>query len=200
MDEAYARDRSNVENYDRAILTLSSALLGGSVTFIKEIVEPAEAVFLPLLYTAWTGLAATVVVSMLCYMYGLSTFTESTKLGLRALSHKDKDAQRKIEAQSKTTRGMTISAGVCFLVGLISLTLFVTLNIHHEAAMANKELSSTRVVERALTNAPPLTEFVAPLSQGQTTTTQTPTVQPTASGATATTEAPAAAPGTPAVE
>ena len=36
--EIYTRERSNTENYDKAILSLSSAGLGFSLAFIKNIV------------------------------------------------------------------------------------------------------------------------------------------------------------------
>jgi hypothetical protein len=61
LAEAFSREKSNVENYDRSLLTLSAALLGLSATFVRDIAAPSDAVHLWTLYASWIALALTII-------------------------------------------------------------------------------------------------------------------------------------------
>ena len=52
-EELSKRDLSNVENLDKAILSLSSAGLGLSLVFIRNVVELAAATHVWLLHISW---------------------------------------------------------------------------------------------------------------------------------------------------
>lgn len=52
-DELLAKQMSNSETYDRSMLSLSSAFLALSVTFIKDIVPVKESLCTWLLYLSW---------------------------------------------------------------------------------------------------------------------------------------------------
>ena len=52
-DELSKRDLSNVENLDKAILSLSSAGLGLSLVFIRNVVPLKDASYIFLLHLSW---------------------------------------------------------------------------------------------------------------------------------------------------
>ncbi len=52
-DELFKRQLSNSENLDRAILMLSSAGLGLSLVFVKDLVPLAQADCMCILYFSW---------------------------------------------------------------------------------------------------------------------------------------------------
>lgn len=71
-DELLAKQMSNSETYDRSMLSLSSAFLALSVTFIKDIVPVKELLCTWLLYLSWGGglFALTIIVIFLSFIYG----------------------------------------------------------------------------------------------------------------------------------
>lgn len=69
-DELYKRQLSNNEAYDKAILSLSSAGLAISLSFIKFIVPLDKAVYLGVLKTAWVLFLVSVVSTLVSYIVG----------------------------------------------------------------------------------------------------------------------------------
>src|SRR6266853_1313026 len=72
-DELATNARSMSETYDRSLLTLSSAFLGGSIAFISRVVEIDVAVSKWLLYVSWSLFATTIVLTVASYVFGLLT-------------------------------------------------------------------------------------------------------------------------------
>jgi hypothetical protein len=62
---------SMAENYDRALLTLSSAFLGGSLAFTNQVVDLISASAKSMLYVAWTAFAATIGLTVYSFYDGL---------------------------------------------------------------------------------------------------------------------------------
>ena len=69
-DELLAKQMSNSETYDRSMLSLSSAFLALSITFIKDIVPVKESLCTWLLYLSWGLFALTIIVVFLSFIYG----------------------------------------------------------------------------------------------------------------------------------
>ena len=67
-DELLKRDLSNTENYDKAILTLSSAGLGFSLVAIKSIVPWESAVFVWLVISGWSLLLLSIIICLVAYL------------------------------------------------------------------------------------------------------------------------------------
>lgn len=122
------REISNSETYDRALFTLSTALLGFSLVFIKEVMGPTPS-HLWMLYTAWSFLAGTVVVAILSFLYSQRAIRK-----LKPAAHEffieGKDEMNKLSERYGTrTRLFNVGAGFCFVAGIVFLMIFVMLNI-----------------------------------------------------------------------
>ncbi|WP_318517743.1 hypothetical protein [Photobacterium leiognathi] len=68
LDELHKRQLLNSDNYDKAILTLSSSGLAISLTFIKDIVPLSQAEFLWLIKFGWIFFLISIVISLLAYI------------------------------------------------------------------------------------------------------------------------------------
>ncbi|EGR1181158.1 hypothetical protein AABF50_004589 [Vibrio parahaemolyticus] len=64
-DELYKRELSNSESFDKAILSLSSAGLAISLTFIKSIVSIDSAIFVYWLYASWVCFGVAIISTVL---------------------------------------------------------------------------------------------------------------------------------------
>ena len=69
-DELYKRQLSNSEAYDRAILSLSSAGLAISLTFIKFIVPLEKAEYLSVLKASWVLFLISVIATVVSFLIG----------------------------------------------------------------------------------------------------------------------------------
>ena len=69
-EELSKRDLSNVENLDKAILSLSSAGLGLSLVFIRNVVKLAEALHVWLLHLSWLMFVLAIISTLLSYLFG----------------------------------------------------------------------------------------------------------------------------------
>lgn len=143
--EQYYRDateagRADSAAYDRSLLTLASAFLLVSITFISDVTPLAEASHVWLLQVGWGFLVLTILVTLTSFQ--VAEFTRA-KLILKAreyylLGNRDPD----ILSQKWTWRfrWMNWSAGGLFALGVIGLTMFVWLNVLGEEAADNREI------------------------------------------------------------
>jgi hypothetical protein len=149
-DDANAREKSNVEAYDRAVLTLSTASLGVSLTFIKDVVEPSAAILLPVLYTSWAMLTATVLITLISFLEALRSIRASSHAAPRYFMEGDDSAADIPQRFRNRMWRLTVASAFLFIGGLVSLALFVGTNIHHEATTMSKENRGPGVLEKGL--------------------------------------------------
>jgi len=74
IEDTNKREMSNAETYDRALLTLSSVLLGLSLTFTQNVVPLHTASKLWLLIGSWALFATTIIIVMASFIYGQHSF------------------------------------------------------------------------------------------------------------------------------
>lgn len=101
LDDLNTRQIANSETYDNALLTLSSAFLGLSLTFIKDVVPFESAQCLGLLYLSWTCFCLCIVTVIGSFIYGQSVIDELRNNAKKYFINGDKslDAQSKFLAQ-----------------------------------------------------------------------------------------------------
>lgn len=171
--EIAERDKANIESYDRALLTLSSAALAGSATFIKGVVLPENATATWLLFTSWGLLAVTIAATIFGYMYSHATIESERGVAARMMLARDPTAYREAAGRERLIRRLGIGAGICFIFGLAALALFVGINFDKESQSMT---TPTKVNEKALPLSSPPEQF-AP-SPANTQPAQQPAAQP----------------------
>lgn len=161
------RQSSNSESYDKAILTLSSAFLGLSLTFIKEILPAGPVIAACLLYLSWVAFAAAIVITLASFRVSDAALTQ--RLGL------NEDYYLKgIESAADRT-GLAVAvdwlnniAGGLFILGVVLTVAFVMANFSEANHMSNKQSGSGPTgTERGHTVPPVQKVVIEPLEKGQ---------------------------------
>lgn len=129
-EELTQNQRSNAENFDKGILTLSSAGLGISVAFLDNIIKLPAATCHFLLYSSWVLFILTIITTLLSYIMG----QKGIKLHLHfaheyyleekeSFLTKENRYAKFVDKYSSWTISFFISA-------IITLMLFIIINIH----------------------------------------------------------------------
>lgn len=129
IKELHRRYLSNVENYDKALLTLSSSTLGFSLLAIRYIVPWETADLLGMLILAWFLMGISVITSLIAYRIGNEAINEEEK---KATDYYLKGVEEAIERKNpykKWNRWLNNATGLLFAISLFLVLLFVSLNI-----------------------------------------------------------------------
>lgn len=131
--EAYLEERKTLveaegeasQSLDKALITLSAGAFGLSLLFISRIAPEPEALLW--LYAAWGGFILSLVSI-------LSSFLASQKAFRKARELLDDDFRnegsgRESSFWNKLTAGLTIASILAFIVGVVALAVFATLNL-----------------------------------------------------------------------
>lgn len=159
-DELAATARSISELYDRALLTLSSAFLGGSLAFIGQVVDLPTANAKWLLYLAWLLFAVTIVSTLVSFIYGLHTLQPLRDAAERYYIKQDQEAWKVSEQVQRVILRYVVACGISFFLGIIFLSAFVVTNLAKETAMSQKQKSSSHKLEKTI----PVATFQKPAS------------------------------------
>ena len=135
------RQLSNAENYDKAVLTLSTAALGFSVGFLKDFVPIAAAKWPNTLYLSWYALAGALIATILSYFASQRAITLQIK---RAEDYYDRGSDdalpRTISAVA--TDYLNYLSGGLFIAGIVLTTAFVSQNIEGASTMSTKQTTT----------------------------------------------------------
>jgi hypothetical protein len=149
-DDLLSRDLSNTENYDKAILTLSSSSLALSITTIKFVVPVATATYIILLKSARVLLAISIVCSLLAYL--ISNKAMGVQLN-NARDYYKKDIESAFSEKNVFTTinsYINIITGLTFAFAICLLITFITINIETgEITMTDKRENRVRTEKRS---------------------------------------------------
>lgn len=126
--ELLKRQLSNSENYDKAILTLSTAFLGLSIAFVKDIVPPSQACYLCLLWGSWILLVFSVASTIVSFLVSQKAIEEQFEKAERYYRENDPTALDR-GLLAKATDWLNRLSGVLFLLGILFTVLFVSANL-----------------------------------------------------------------------
>ena len=138
---------SNSENYDRSILTLSTAALGLSISVIRDFVPVSKMICESLLYISWSFYAVSILATILSFV--------SSQWGIkRQLLYAEKYYLEEIETYLKkknvfrsATTVLNHISGFAFIVGIILTVIFVSANVSNirRIKMVEEKKSSMRL-------------------------------------------------------
>lgn len=148
-DDLLARELSNSEGYDKAILALSSASLGFSLTAIKFIVPIDTATHIWLLILCWALLVLSVIFSLSAYL--ISNKAIHTQLNNARDYYKNgiEDAfiRRNIYASINTFLNQV--TGLLLAIAITIIVVFISINITNGESEMSKETSSGTNIEKS---------------------------------------------------
>lgn len=159
-DHLWTLRQSNIEHSDNLILTLSSAILGLSISFVKDIVPLARAAHLWCLVTSWSLLVAAIMSTLVSYWSGRRNMDLQIHFAEQYYLHERKEYFNKANCWKKITGWCNMVSGWTFSAGVVLLVYFVSLNLFNERGYQNK-LSKTSLAP-ANTVAPSLKGGASP--------------------------------------
>jgi hypothetical protein len=121
---------SQEDNFDKSMLTLSSASLGVSLAFIKDTVPLDKAVWKPLLLASWVTFALCIVTTVVSFRFSIAASKRRRSL----LDEMFRTKNRELEATQENgwNKAVRISARIAlalFLAGLTSTMIFLVKNV-----------------------------------------------------------------------
>ena len=156
------RQLSNSENYDKAVISLSTAFLGFSLAFLKDLVPIQRAEWLWLLYGSWLALAGAVLATIVSFWVSQRGIDVQLKKAEDYYLRDDQAALTK-SGIAKATEWVNVASGVLFILGLSLTTAFVILNFERSLKMSN-EKKTDQVPLREAAEIPKMQEV--PLKKG----------------------------------
>jgi len=121
--------QSSTDNFDKNLLAVSSAALGFSVAFIKDIAHLPTAVWHPVLYASWICFAACIVITV--FSFRLSVVVLNRHLGYLREYYENRKEEflTKKSAAGHVLEGFTWAAAFFFLAGIICTMVFCIRNV-----------------------------------------------------------------------
>lgn len=129
-DELFKRKLSKSENFDKAILTVSTAALGFSLAFINQIVHIDAAKYMEILYISWLLLALTIIFTLASFLIGQNEIKEELKRVKRYYLDKDQSAFDESMSKSHWAEVCNYFAVTLFAAGVFLTSIFAFLNLH----------------------------------------------------------------------
>jgi len=143
-DELLKRQLSNTESYDKSILTLSSAGLAISLTFLKFIVPVEQAVSLYLVKVSWVCFLLSITLSLIAYLISNAAITKQLQIAENYYVHKIASAFDKKNWLSEFNNWVNYMVGLLFVVAITMVVIFVIINLKsQEHIMSKKETKVT---------------------------------------------------------
>lgn len=145
-DELIISQRSNSDNFDKAILSLSSAALGLTLTFISNLIDLSNAQFLIILYLSWFFFILAIISTLISFLVSQKGFSIQLDMAEKIYLDDEKVDDKKINFISRWVNGLNIFSAIIFILALILLTLFSITNISKGAVKMNKPKQTKPVI------------------------------------------------------
>ncbi|MBS1798946.1 MAG: hypothetical protein JSS95_03890 [Acidobacteria bacterium] len=134
-DEAFAAMTKNQEEYDKQLLTLSSAFLLLSLAFVKDIVPVDHAIFRGLLYASFIALGCCIALVLLSYQISIFVHDKAKKYWEKQKANEHVDFPFKM---AERVQYLNWANGVIFLIGVALCICFVIINFHMDVTSMKK--------------------------------------------------------------
>jgi hypothetical protein len=125
--------QSSTDNFDKNLLTVSSAALGFSVAFLKDVGKDAahlsSASWHSILYASWICFAACIVTTVFSFRLSVAALNEQLDYLHQYYQQKNDSFLTKKSAATRTLDVFTWAAAAFFLAGIICTILFCIKNV-----------------------------------------------------------------------
>ncbi len=125
LNEVRRRELSNSQNYDKAILTLSSVALGFSLAAVE--LENAE--YFILIGISWFLLIVTIICTMTSFIVSNKALRESSDNAKKYYLEDDESAFYKLNIYDKINSILNYASGAFLVIAIITIVLFRTFNV-----------------------------------------------------------------------
>lgn len=133
--EIHKRELSASENFDKSILTFSSAGLALSIGFLKDFMPIQVASQSWTLYLSWTLFTIATCSTMVSFLVSGLALAEQKKLAFRFYIERNEAAFNEANNWNWVTQGLNYLSGGAFLLALILTVIFISINLEKGSAM-----------------------------------------------------------------
>ncbi len=141
------------DSYDKLVVTLSGGALALSITFLKDIVSLKDAEFVWMLILSWSLFILSLASIFGEILFGIEAYK-------KAVTQLDEDTIRSEKVGglfSSLTKWFSRIAAVSLVVGLLTISLFIFLNLGEsnakESATTTKAATQSTATTKAITKA-----------------------------------------------
>src|SRR5260370_31644952 len=117
--------QSNIDELDKAILTLSSGGLGLSLAFLKDIVPLTQTSLLPLLYCSWGLFIVAIVFTVVSFGTHRRALDVQLSIADEYFLAENEKAYDTPNSWAKLTAGLSVMSVATFVLAIVLAVLFV---------------------------------------------------------------------------
>ncbi len=129
ITEAHKREQASQANFDKSILTISSAGLGLSLTFLKDFASTAV-LNEYYMYGTWIFFGAAVISTMVSFVASCKAQNDMKKLAYQAYILGDSSVFDRNSKWNTLTEWLNICSCIAFIAALLSMIVFVITNLN----------------------------------------------------------------------
>lgn len=148
-DDLLKRDLSNTESYDKAVLTLSSAALGFSLTAVKFIVPIESSGHIWLLIFGWSLLVIGVISSLFAYLISNKAIEVQLNNARDYYKSGVEDAFTRKNIFLTLNKLLNQATGILLAVAITAIVVFISININQGDKNMSKDKSSGTYIEKS---------------------------------------------------
>lgn len=182
--EINKREVSSSENFDKAVLTFSSAGLALSVGFLKDFVPIQSATAPWTLYWSWALFTTATCATIVSFLVSSRALEAQKGRAHAYYMEGDDDALKRGNAWDRVTRVLNYTSGGAFLLAMILSVVFISINLEKGSTMRGNNTqhsgTTTEILQKGLT-VPTMQQVQRPPAQpatGQTAPAPAPATTP----------------------
>jgi len=149
-DEINKRDLSNSESFDKALLSLSSAGLALSLTFIKFIVPLEEIKSINYLYSIWILFGLTIILIIISILVSQKALKNSLLYAEKYYLENEEEYFNKKDNWNKLNSILPFLQSTTFILAIICVIIFATINFEKSKDKNMSEKKSQIVIEAGM--------------------------------------------------
>lgn len=138
------RQLSNSENYDKSIITLSTAFLGFSIAYLKDLIPSENVQCYWLIILSWYLLFGAIILTIASFVISNKAIEiELKKVEDYYLNKNDNEYYKSNLA--KITDWTNYSSGFCLCLGLLLTVIFINKNLERNSKMSKDKKNNSTV-------------------------------------------------------
>lgn len=147
--EAHKREMASTDNFDKSVLTLSSAGLGLSISFLKDF--GGQSVLWPwVLYGSWILFVAATLSTMLSFMSSVKALELAKHNAKHAYLEGDWAAFDAPNKWNKRTIGLNYSSALTFFFAFVFTIIFVIVNVQGRTMATSTNTPTSQLEKKGL--------------------------------------------------
>ena len=127
-EDTYKTIKSNIENFDKNILTITTFLLGLSLIFIKDILGMEPPKNIDYIYSAWAYFLTSIAMTMTSFIVGWKENESAINIYYKYIIEQRKEYEDKKSIYAYILEYSTYLSIIFLFLGMIYLYIFVKLN------------------------------------------------------------------------